>query len=75
MTTKVVNLIVTSNLREYPYEKRYPSSLSLHELKVRFTCAVDFQNSFVVGFQNSVQLKYIFKTIILVMKAITLHPF
>ncbi|EFO23291.1 hypothetical protein LOAG_05198 [Loa loa] len=40
MTTKVVNLTVTSDSRQYPYEKRYPSSMTLHELKKKLVLVV-----------------------------------
>ncbi|CAG9535649.1 unnamed protein product [Cercopithifilaria johnstoni] len=40
MTTKVLNLTVTSDSRQYPYEKRYPASMTLHELKEKLVLVV-----------------------------------
>ncbi|VDM99817.1 unnamed protein product, partial [Onchocerca ochengi] len=33
MAAKVFNLTITSDLRQYPYKKRYPTSMTLQELK------------------------------------------
>ncbi|KAL3985871.1 CAP-Gly domain family protein [Acanthocheilonema viteae] len=40
MATKVLNLTVTSDSRQYPYEKRYPASMTLHELKEKLVLVV-----------------------------------
>uniref|UniRef100_A0A915PN47 CAP-Gly domain-containing protein n=1 Tax=Setaria digitata TaxID=48799 RepID=A0A915PN47_9BILA len=40
MAAKVLNLTVTSNSRQYPYEKRYPASMTLHELKEKLQLVV-----------------------------------
>ncbi|VDM93576.1 unnamed protein product [Onchocerca ochengi] len=40
MAAKVFNLTITSNLRQYPYEKRYPASMTLHELKEKLQLVV-----------------------------------
>ncbi|VDN93663.1 unnamed protein product [Brugia pahangi] len=40
MATKIINLTVTSDSRQYPYEKRYPSSITLLELKEKLVLVV-----------------------------------
>ncbi|VDP12601.1 unnamed protein product [Onchocerca flexuosa] len=40
MAAKVFSLTITSNLRQYPYEKRYPASMTLHELKEKLQLVV-----------------------------------
>ncbi|VDK77904.1 unnamed protein product [Litomosoides sigmodontis] len=40
MATKLVSLTVTSDSRQYPYEKRYPASMTLHELKEKLVLVV-----------------------------------